>query len=145
MNESERMSTQPVAPAKPVQAKQTITKNDPAEFVSIVRTDACLTPARLAFVTSAHAGAGQGLSMLDRRPGGDLCTTGAARGGFDRRAWESGAGGLVSGIPPLFFGQTVPAMSTPGPLLMTGYRLGYPGLTRTADYKKSFSDFSGSA
>jgi hypothetical protein len=39
MNESERMSTQPVAPAKRVQAKQTITKNDDAKFVSIVRTD----------------------------------------------------------------------------------------------------------
>ena len=30
MNESERMSTQPMAPAKLLQAKQTITKNDDA-------------------------------------------------------------------------------------------------------------------
>jgi hypothetical protein len=37
MNESETMSTQPVAPAKLVQAKQTITKNDDTKFVSIVR------------------------------------------------------------------------------------------------------------
>jgi len=36
MNESERMSTQAEAPAKLAQAKQTITKNDDAKFVSIV-------------------------------------------------------------------------------------------------------------
>jgi hypothetical protein len=39
MKESERMSPQPVAPAKLVQAKQTITKNDDPKFVSIVSED----------------------------------------------------------------------------------------------------------
>jgi hypothetical protein len=40
-SESERMSPQPAAPVKRVQAKQTITKNGDAKFVSIVSEDAC--------------------------------------------------------------------------------------------------------